>query len=136
MRAVRRAAPSTMLAALIILAAFMPVISGCGASTREKTIATAFLATNAARDGFVEFDAKRQLAIVDVAKTKEEGQAALFAYRTARAQIIELFEAVYYAISAASVLKNDPKSMPALIDAAKKLQAGLDGLRASPALAP
>jgi hypothetical protein len=131
MRAIAKVVIPPTVLAVILLAAILAPLAGCGATTREKTIHAAFLATNAARDGFTKFDAEHQLDIVDKAQTKEEGRAALDLYRAKRIQIVELFEAAYYAISAAVVLKDDPTSMAHLVEAATKLKAGLDALMTS-----
>jgi hypothetical protein len=120
---------------MLIVVAFSTVLtqlalSGCGASARERAIKTAFLATNAARDGFVMFDAQHQLEIVDKAQTKEEGAAALATWRSQRDSVVSLFVVTYYAISAAATFTDDPKTLASLLETAHRLKIALDALKA------
>lgn len=107
----------------VVLAAFvLAIATSCGASAREKTIAIAYTTTNAARDGFIAFDAKIQLDIAAHSGTdKASAQAALAAYRIKADHMIELLDAMYRAIAAAAIINPDPKSMTNLTAAGKIL---------------
>lgn len=98
----------------------------CGASQRERTIKGALVAVNAARDGFLAFDAEKQAAIVASAPSLEAGHQALADYRTARAKVETAFVAAYRAISLAATLKDEP--LAHLSSAAEQLRTALHDL--------
>jgi len=97
-------------------------------SARERVLRTTFSSINAARDGFVVYDAQRQQQIVADAKTLEEGKAAFVVYRQSREHVLVLFEGVYHALATA-LLANDAKSLSVILDAAVQLQKTLDDLK-------
>lgn len=72
--------------------------------TADKALSTALAAANAARDSFVEWDKAHQLEIVDGAKSREAGAAALAAYRVKRGKVLRAFVGAYASISAAAAL--------------------------------
>lgn len=93
----------------------------CGASARETTIHTAYVATDSARAAFLAFDAKHQQAIVEAAKTRDEAAAKLAAYREKRAKAVEALDASFRAIAAAAILNDNPHTLPNLAAAASLL---------------
>lgn len=99
------------------------VFVACGASAREKTLRTTYLATTAAQAGFVKWDQEHQLEIARTAPSKLLGLAALTAYSTstARADVVKAFELVYRTLAAAAILEDDPKSLVSAIAAAEQL---------------
>jgi len=114
---------------LILLVALV----ACGAGQREQTIKGTLVSTNAARDGFVTFDAGRQNQIVDRAKaagkSKVEVVAEIAAYREQRAAVVDLFEAAYRTIAAAAVLQDDAKSLDAVVRATELLYKALQQIK-------
>lgn len=121
MRALRSSA-SFVAWAFVIAAALSCV------SQREKALRAAFVTVNVARDGFVTFDRDRQHRIVQDAKTLEEGQAALAAYRTERDKVLAVFDDVYRALTAAVVAEDSP-SLGAAQRVIKQLKQALDDLK-------
>lgn len=110
------------------LIAFVIVLAACGATARERTLRTTLVAVNAARDGFVTYDATRQQSIVDGADTLEAGRAELVAYRKRREPIVEAFATSYRALAIAAVLHADPASLANVLDAARRLLELLEAL--------
>lgn len=122
---------SLILAAVYALAVCFVAscaLSACGASHREKTIKATLSTVNAVRDDFIALDGRAQMAIVDAAKTREEGVSRLEAYRAKRDVITQGFAVVYKAIAVAATTSGDP-SVANMLDAAKKLQAAIDAVR-------
>lgn len=111
--------PATALLLLFLLA--------CGASARERTVATALTTTNAARDSFVAFDAAYQQKIVATATSLEDGRAKLDAYRAKRDPLIQAFATVYRLVATAA-LSTDGVSVADMLHAIKLLQAALKEL--------
>lgn len=109
----------------VVTLAFVVTLVACGASAREKTVHAALVATNAARDAFVAYDAERQHQIIEDATSGPSGAAALAAYRTKRSKIVLLFEGMYRAISVAAVLTDDPANLDMLAKAAGQLRTAL-----------
>jgi hypothetical protein len=123
--------------------ALVAVIGACGASTVERAnraLATALVATNAARDAFTEYDGTHQLQIVVQAPTREAAEAALTAYREKRAYIHRALVGAYTALAVAAtvlpLVENGQRSMvdvfAALGDAAAALveaRRALDALK-------
>lgn len=99
------------------------LLAACTKVARQDTISAALLATNAARDGFVQYDDVAQARIVAGATSLEEGKAKLVAYREERAKVLALFPVAYYAIAAAAQANDDPslnrmkESLKLLLDA-------------------
>jgi len=118
-----RIAVTTILIALCLLA--------CGASARERTVATALTATNASRDAFVAWDSAHQAALVAKATSLDDGRHLLEAYRRQRDPIVQGFAAVYRLIATAAIVSNDPAAVPALLQATAMLQAALKELGVS-----
>lgn len=90
-----------------VLVILLLVIGACTHAGREQTIQTTLLATNAAREAFVQYDAIAQAKIVDSATSLESGKAQLVEYRAKREKVLALFPVVYYAILAASQANDD-----------------------------
>lgn len=83
------------------------VLSGCGGSITEQardTLATALTATDAARDGFIEWDAAHQQGLVERATSREDAEAKLRNYRRSRERVLKAFTVSYAAIAAAAAM--------------------------------
>lgn len=94
---------------LLALAVFLGC--ACAASTRQTEIRGALVAVDAARDGFLAYDAAQQAKIVDGATSAEDAKAKLAAYRATRDNATGpggLLTAAYRAIAAAAVANDDP----------------------------
>jgi len=100
------------------------LLAACGASAREKALHTALVGLDAARSGFVAWDAQHQDAIVEAyrAKPYEEGRGALLAYRGRRDLVVQAFVVAYSAVAVAA-LDNTPAK---LVEAARAVQAAYD----------
>jgi len=118
--------------ALIYLAAIfgLMVQSGCGPSSRDKTLSTTLLSVNAARDGFIEWDKQYQESIVDAATSLEDGRDKLLAYREDRDVVLRAFEIAYRAIALAAINKETPLSEA--IDRAADVAKAIAALRDPP----
>jgi len=129
---VARSLPVIMMAFAILAAGYVPtVVLGCGGNQRQQALRTNLVAINAARDGFVAWDAAHQSQIVAVATSAEEGRVKLDAYRTARAKLVDTFEIVYRAISVAAVQEDGP-SLAAALRASKQLLDSIEKLQGGP----
>lgn len=119
--------PMRQTAILLNLVILAMMLSGCGPTQRQKTIHAVLIATNAARDGFVVWDDRHQLAIVERAPSHAEGAEQLADYRREREPIVKGFVAVYRAIAIASVLQSkDTRHPTALVVEALKLKAEVE----------
>jgi phosphatidylserine decarboxylase len=98
-------------AAIVILAL---VLAACGASARERTIKTTFVGLNAARDGFIVWDAEYQKNVVNNATSYEVGKAALTEYRNRREIVVRSLAAAYRAIAAAAIEQSDADAAAAV----------------------
>ena len=105
-------------------------VAACGANFTDKahkTLATSLIATNAARDGFVEWDHMHQLKIVEAAQTRMEAETALATYRAKRKMVLQSFLGAYTTIAAALAIlpliergtKGDGELTPLLLDAVR-----------------
>lgn len=90
-----------------ILVIVLLLIGACSHVSREDTIKTALIATNAARDAYVQHDATAQAQIVESATSLEDGKAKLAEYRAKRDKVMLLFPVVYYTIVAATQANDD-----------------------------
>jgi hypothetical protein len=86
----------------IILVALLAACGGSVTQRAERSVSTALTATNAARDYFVAWDERHQLAIVDASVTQIEAETRLAEYRAKRDKVLEAFVTAYTAISAAA----------------------------------
>jgi len=118
-----RASITPIAWALILMATF----AGC-MSQREKALRAAFVTVNSLRNGFTDLSRDRQQQIVDAAKSPEEGQAALTAFRTERDKVMAAFDDVYRALTAA-VVANDTPSLTAAQTIVKRLTQAYDELK-------
>lgn len=128
---------------LSLLVAIAALSSACGGSIADKatkSISTALVATDAARDQFASWDKQHQLDIVDKASTKEGAVSALQEYRDKRQKIVQAFTVAYASMGAASVLvplvqagkAKDAELMALLIDsiaAVKSVMAAVEEIR-------
>ena len=96
------------------------LFAACGASARDKAIATTFATVNAAGSGFVAFDAKHQQDIVAGATSMAAGAASLAEWRRTQLVVQSAFTIAYRAIAAASAA-NDDASLAAMAAAALQL---------------
>lgn len=115
---------------ILVILALVVLAAACSKAARKDTISAALLATNAARDGFVQYDAGMQDKIVAEATSLDDGKAKLKAYRERRAKVLALFPVVYYSIAAAAQANDDVSfakmktSLKALLDAVMPLIGG------------
>ena len=80
----------------------------CGASARQKTIATTLAATNAAADAFVAYDQDHRTSIVTHATSHENGVALLSEWDGTVDTVNTAFTTVYKAIATAATVNDDP----------------------------
>jgi uncharacterized membrane protein len=112
-----------MIAMAVVLALASAFATGCTHSDRADTIHATLIAVDAARDGFVAYDAKEQQSIVDSATSADDAHAKLAAYRAARDKATGpagLLTTAYRAIAAAA-MANDTTSLDAMTTAANQL---------------
>lgn len=95
----------TMLAVLLcgVLAGGLVA---CGASARTKVLQTNLFALNTARDTVLEVSKTREQQIVADATSKEEGRAALDAWRDKVDPVVEALAKGYRMIAAAALLSD------------------------------
>ena len=113
-----------LLPALIIHAILFACLllgAGCNQDQRANTIRASIVAVDAARDGFVSWDRDHQMAIVDSATSRADGEAKLAAYRDQRQKVTDGFRLVYRALALAATQTDDPSLRAALDEAAKLL---------------
>lgn len=106
------------------------LLVACGASARERTIRTALVAVNEARDAFVIVDRDIQLGIVKVATSKEDGAAKLADYRKSRENLVAAFEVAYRAIAIAATIDDGTRSLAAALEAMRKIEMLVGQLKA------
>lgn len=86
--------------------AFVLVVLGaaaCATTSRDAVLARTLAGLNAARDAFTTWDAQHQLALVEAAPSRAEGEASLAAYRAQRAKVTTALVGAYGAVAAASL---------------------------------
>lgn len=124
------AVTATLYVALVLGCLALAVATGCGASQRTKTIQASVLTVNAARDGWFAWDRAHEHQIVENAKTREEVELELAAYRNKSAVIYASFEIVYQGLKVAAKQTDEPSLSAALvtvvqlIESIKKLTGG------------
>jgi len=96
--------------------------ASCGPSAKQKALKYSLTGLNAARDGFVVWDAAHQQKIVDDATSLEGGQTALAAYRTRREHVLQSFIVAYSALAVAALDPSAEMLIEAL-NAAKEVYA-------------
>jgi len=124
-------APLALYLGVFLACLGLASVPGCGSGQRQRTLRATLVGTNAARDGFVSWDADHQKAIVDRAASREDGERELAAYRAARDPIVSTFELVYRAIAAAATQSDDP-SLRAALDASSSLLDSIKKLTGGP----
>jgi hypothetical protein len=102
---------------------------GCGASARQKTLATTLVALDGASSTLVAYDQQHQAAIVAGATSLEDGKAKLAAWRADRTKIVDALAAAYRALALAATLNDDPKSLTNLAAAAAIVMAEVTALK-------
>ena len=83
------------------------VVTACGGSIAERTnksLSTALLATDSARDQFTKWDAQHQLEIVNKAASREQAETDLASYREKRQKIIQSFTVAYTSMASAAAM--------------------------------
>lgn len=103
------------------------VLAACGASSRQKAIATTLVAVNAASDSFVAYDQDHRSHIVADAKSHEQGKAALDDWDGTVAKVQVALTAAYRAIATAATLDDD-HSLAGMLSAALILKTELTTL--------
>jgi len=111
--------PRAIAAVLVLIAV------ACGPTARERMLRSTLIATNAARDAFIEIDKRRQEEILETSTSMQQFTERITKHRERRNVIVEKFEAVYQAIAAAAVLAADP-DLKHLSTASTALQELLD----------
>lgn len=107
-------------ASLSLLVLILGLVAACNGSQRQKTLRATLVGMNAARDGLVVFDKSHQLAIVEKATTREDGEQQLAAYRAKRAPVVDGFELAYRLLALAATQNDDP-SLKAALEASKSM---------------
>lgn len=108
--------------ALVCLLLFVSSVS-CTQQDRANTLRASLTAVNTAKAGFVAWDRRHQMQIVEASKTREEAEGALFAYRARRTPVVEGFEVAYRALAVAATQTDEPSLRGALATAADLVDA-------------
>lgn len=103
----------------------------CGASQRQKTIATTLHAVDVAETAFLAFDKQHQLDLVGHAANRDDGERKLTEWRAERESINKGFVGAYRAIAAAATLDDDP-SVAGMVQAAAIVAQELAALGVKP----
>jgi hypothetical protein len=114
--------------------------SACGGSMADRTnkaLGTAIVATDAARDQFVQWDKQHQIDIVDKATTREQAELGLMEYRERRQRIIQAFTIAYSSMATAAATiplvqagkKSDRDLAKMLIDAIAAVETVMTSLQ-------
>ncbi len=109
------------LVAHAVLFALLVVAAACNQDQRTKTIHATIVSVDAARDGFVSWDRQHQLAIVEKATTREQGEAELVAYRLKRESVVDGFRVAYRGLAVAATQTDEPSLKAALAESGKLL---------------
>lgn len=118
---------STAATGVIVSLVLVVGLGGCTHNDRTDTIHAAMVATDGAHAGFVAWDRAHQFQLVEAATSREQGQAALAAYRAEREQVELKLAGVYRACAAAALL-NDDKSLGAALAALDQLHQAIRAL--------
>jgi len=94
---------STRSTRAIGIIALVLALCACGGDSRQKALSYSLMGLNAARDGFVTYDAERQQRIVAESTSLRQGKQALYAYRVRRQRVLRAFVVAYSALSVASL---------------------------------
>lgn len=108
--------------AIVCLLLFVSSVS-CTQQDRANTLRASLTAVNTAKAGFIAWDRRHQMQIVDASKTREEAESALFAYRARRTPVVEGFEVAYRALAVAATQTDEPSLRGALATAADLVDA-------------
>lgn len=117
-------------ARLVVLLFFIGLVGlvACGASVRVKTLRASLVTLNAARDVVLQVSKEREAQIVARATSKDEGRAALDAWRAKVDAVVAAIEVGYRAVHDAALL-SDAKSASEAAAATKKALALLKDLK-------
>jgi len=113
-------APVTRLLVVLCL------VAACGASGRQKAIRSSVLVVNELRDSYLVLDKQVQFAIVDTAKTHEDGVKRLDEYEEKTKSIDDAFAAAYRALAIVATAEDAP--LPNVFALINKLKPMIDGL--------
>jgi hypothetical protein len=109
-----RKSPTAYLLFLVMLCLGASVTSACTADQRRDTLRASLTGVNAARDGFVAWDASHQQQLVAEATTLGAGEEALKSYRASREKVRDGFVLAYQALAVAATQTDDPSLQAAL----------------------
>lgn len=122
--------PHTNALSIFLLACCMVVATvgaACGPNKRAQTITVALTSVNAARDGFLAWDASHQKALVDSATSREEAEASVAHYYERRKPVTDMLVLVYRALAVAAT-QNDEYSLSAALGKSAELLTALHEL--------
>jgi hypothetical protein len=106
-----------------LVLSFVLTASACGPGAQQRTVKSTFVGLNAARDGFIAWDADYQKNIVGAAADFESGKLVLTDYRERREPVIRALAAAYRAVAAAALDTDDVTVAGALAAAIEVYQA-------------
>ncbi len=109
---------------LVAVYVLVLAVVACSKPAHEKALSYSLGALNAAREGFIAWDAAHQETLAE-SGTVEEAEAALRAYRKEREKVLLGFVVAYQALAAASL---DP-SLDMLAEAAQAVRTAYDLFR-------
>lgn len=98
------------------------LLVACGANARRQTLQTQLVILNVSRDTVLEVSRRREAQIVEDAKTREEGRAALDAWRARVDPVIEAIGKGYRVIASAALLSDSTSAAEAVAAVAKAAQ--------------
>lgn len=128
----RRQAIVALILGVLGFAGAMFVISsslgGCGGNQRMKVVQSSMLAVDTARDVFLVYVQEHQAKIVADAKSREEAEQKVAAFKAKRDKVDEGFSIAYDALKLA-VKKEDEVTLQAAVDAVKDLLVRLAHLK-------
>lgn len=104
------------------------LLATCGPNQRTKTIKTALVTVNEARDAFIVLDAKIQNTIADTAPSVVEGIKRLDEYKLKREPLVTAFEAAYRAIAIAATA-DDARSVAMMLATVAQIQQLIETLK-------
>jgi hypothetical protein len=105
---------------LVSVVAALALLACADRTKRQDTIKAATITVNAARDGFTTWSTEHQMDLVQKAKSREEVQAKVEAFRKAREPVISAITDVYLFLLYAAVHDDSP-SLDSALKAARDL---------------
>ncbi len=86
-----------------IVIVLLALAAACGPNAKQQALKYSLTGLNAARDGFVVYDANHQQKIVDDATSLDQGKQALADYRAKREKVLQSFTVAYSALAVAAL---------------------------------